>query len=325
MTKELLLFIGIGFHQFDEFIKEDLSKRYNVCYVCSNKYINKHPALSKILATVCPRLLDFLSERDVAKQLNAIDDQVSKLFVIKGEHLNVSHLEFLYRKFNISNKVLYLWDSWKNHKNLDVIAPLFDEVYSFDSKDCKDLGLKFRPLFYFKSQIKIDMPKIIDVAFVGGDHSDRYQKISYFKNLCLSNNWSYSINLLVGRVTFFKYCYPKWFATKYSKNDVDILIGKPLSYKDYVNIVSKANVIVDMPATGQTGLTMRTIEALAMGAKLITTNSYILEYEDIPAASYLVWNESSQEKDIVDFVNDKVSKVMLPSRYESSYALKEMI
>lgn len=41
--------------------------------------------------------------------------------------------------------------------------------------------------------------------------------------------------------------------------------------------VKKAKVVLELNRTGQRGLTMRAMEALAMGKKLITNNTYILE------------------------------------------------
>ena len=42
--------------------------------------------------------------------------------------------------------VLMLWDSVANKVNTLEKLDLFDEVFSFDKKDCEKFGLTFRPL-----------------------------------------------------------------------------------------------------------------------------------------------------------------------------------
>ena len=97
-------------------------------------------------------------------------------------------------------------------------------------------------------------------------------------------------------------------------------------YKEYIDIISSSKVVVDMPYEGQTGLTMRTVESLAMGTRLITTNNSIAQYKDISPNSYLIINNQMHDNDIFSFVSGRQNiEFNLPVRYESSNALKEMI
>lgn len=325
VKKETLLFIGVGFHNFDKFINDDLSNKYDVVYINSKEYIRKHPVKSKLFTYLGGKWLSKACEKLIMKQLFAIKQPVTKLFVIKGDYLTNSHLDYISARFLITEKVLYLWDSWYYHKNIEDIYTRFDKIYSFDSRDCKEKKLILRPLFYFSSQIRQSTNKTIDIAFVGGDHSDRYLFLRKMKKMSVENGLTYSFHLLVGRVAFFEYTHRCLFKSKYDEEDSEFIKGQSISYNEYVDIVSNSKVIIDMPATGQIGLTMRTIEALSMGTRLLTTNTSILEYDDIPQNSYMVLTDNTQTEDIINFINNTNEKFVLPKRYESSYALNEMI
>ncbi|MEK5777604.1 lipopolysaccharide biosynthesis protein, partial [Acinetobacter nosocomialis] len=47
---------------------------------------------------------------------------------------------------------------------------------------------------------------------------------------------------------------------------------------EIVELYAKSNIILDISHPGQSGLTMRTFEAIGAGKKLITTNTNIKEY-----------------------------------------------
>jgi hypothetical protein len=53
----------------------------------------------------------------------------------------------------------------------------------------------------------------------------------------------------------------------------------PLSKKEVIELVAQSKCLVDAQHPNQTGLTMRTIEALGSCRKLITTNETIKEYD----------------------------------------------
>lgn len=327
MNKKNIIFLGIGFHNYDKCIIQELSKRYNVLYVNTRKFELEHRAITKVISFINKKYVKIISNVLLKNQLERLpQNSFEKLFVIKGTNLSRSCLERMQERQNLKKSVLYLWDKWENHDNIDEICDFFDEIFSFDTKDCRERGLKLRPLFYFENQIKRSSGKNYVMSFIGGDHSDRYHILRRIKSICKDNKWTYSFNLLIGKVAFFKYRLNFFFKTNYRNEDSDMLIGKSLPYSKYVDIVSHSNVVIDMQATGQTGLTMRTIEALAMGTRIITTNAAILEYDDIPDNSYLLLKMGWDESEIIRFVEKKESKKSwLPNTYESLYALRELI
>ena len=54
---------------------------------------------------------------------------------------------------------------------------------------------------------------------------------------------------------------------------------KEISYEEYLNLISKSNVILDFIQDGQSGLTLRTMESLFFKKKLITNDISIMNHD----------------------------------------------
>lgn len=327
ITHKRLLFIGVGFRNYDELIIKELSLRYEVLYINSKEFDMQHRILYKIQKKYGNHLYGKLCSKQIFKRMEELPTNINRLFVIKGEHLTKEHLDYILKHNTIERAVLYLWDKWSAHENIDEIRPFFNDIFSFDTRDCKEKGLKLRPLFYFKDQIKIGQRKTIDVAFVGNDHTGRYELLKRVKKLCLSNGLSYKFCLLIGKIEYTKLTRFPFLKSKYSRDDADMFSESGVPYEEYLNIISSSKTVLDIQIEGQTGLTMRTIESLIMGARLITSNKAIIQYEDIPREKYFLLDECTSDIDIVRFLMNAIAynQKSIPERYECSQALMEMI
>lgn len=326
IIKQRLLYIGVGFRNYDELIVKELSKRYDVVYINSKDYDQHHRVLYKFARKYCKIWLEKLCARNIMREIREKAVNIDKIFVVKGEHLTGEHIDYIKKHNKIKQSVLYLWDKWSAHDNLYDINPHFDDIYSFDTKDCEEQGVKLRPLFYFDTQIKLGQKKTIDVSFVGNDHTGRYELLKRVKHICKENGLNYKFCLLIGKVEYAKFTRFPFWKSKYDREDSEIFSESGISYKEYVEIISSSRVVVDMPYEGQSGLTMRTVESLAMGTRLITTNESIALYEDISPDSYLIINRETNDNDIISFISGgQNSEFKLPERYNCCNALKEMI
>lgn len=326
IIKQRLLYIGVGFRNYDELIVKELSKRYDVVYINSKDYDQHHRVLYKIARKYSKIWLEKLCARNIMREIREKAVNIDKIFVVKGEHLTGEHIDYIKKHNKIKQSVLYLWDKWSVHENIDTIKSHFDDIYSFDSKDCEEQGVKLRPLFYFDDQIKVGQKKTIDVSFVGNDHTGRYELLKRVKRICKENGLSYKFYLLIGKIEYTKFVWFPFKRSRYAREDAEMFSESGISYKEYIDIISSSSVVVDMPYEGQSGLTMRTIEALAMGTRLITTNESIALYEDISPDSYLIINRETNDNDIISFISGgQNSEFKLPERYNCCNALKEMI
>lgn len=326
IIKQRLLYIGVGFRNYDELIVKELSKRYDVVYINSKDYDQHHRVIYKLAKKYCKKWLEKLCAKYIMREICEKAVNIDKIFVIKGEHLTGEHIDYIKKHNKIKQSVLYLWDKWSAHENINEIKSQFDDIYSFDTKDCEEQGVKLRPLFYFENQIKIGQKKTIDVSFVGNDHTGRYELLKRVKHICKENGLNYNFCLLIGKVEYTKFTRFPFWKSKYDREDSEMFSESGISYKEYIDIISSSRVVVDMPYEGQSGLTMRTVEALAMGTRLITTNESISQYDDISPCSYLIINSKTDDNVIISFITGGQNDgVKLPERYESYNALKELI
>ncbi|MEC3875078.1 hypothetical protein [Chryseobacterium salviniae] len=149
------------------------------------------------------------------------------------------------------------------------------EYWSFDEEDCKKYNLKFNTTFYLDNiEINNNSVKEYDVLFLG---ADKRRKVLLDK---------INANLISAKIKTLFHIVPD----KDQPNPQNI---KPLSYADYLQLISKTKCIFDYIQKGQSGNTVRTMESIFLGKKLITndiniqkenfydsSNVFVLEYDD---------------------------------------------
>jgi hypothetical protein len=190
--------------------------------------------------------------------------------LIRGEIITPDFLQKQKKNNPTAKLIMYQWDSIKNNNYLKLIK-YFDEVYSFDPLDCSRYQvIKYLPLFYTNeySQLKKSNDLDIDILLIAQFNENRYTLSKEIKKICDKY-----------RLKFYYYLYiPFWVYLKklFSKH---IFYSKvkifPLSKDKILNLYSRSKVILDISSLNQSGLTIRTFEALGAGKKLITTNKNI--------------------------------------------------
>jgi hypothetical protein len=147
---------------------------------------------------------------------------------------------------------------------------LFDRALTFDRLDAMSHGLAFRPLFFRDDAIAVGARKQIDIVFVGWLHSDRLAYVRQMQARALSQGLKAYAYIFTGRLTWLK------LALKRQARDVHV---RPLPYSRVSQIVAGSRCVLDLPHPAQSGLTMRTIDALGHATKLITTGTDIVNYD----------------------------------------------
>lgn len=301
LENKSILFLGIGFYDYDECIIKELKRRgSHVTYI------------KTVPDEIVPRALNRIGLKDISKaivshnlfnELDSIKGGFDYVFIIIGDNLNVKHLELLKNRNAKARFILYLWDDIKRVPNYKILAKYCDIIYTFDAKDAEKFRLRFRPLFYrinkIKNQSEADNIKY-DYSFVGWNHSVRYNYIHKIKNELEKIGLTYKFILLTRP---WLYLWDKYVHRAYCKEDNNIFVFKRLSYNEYIDITKKTRIIVDIPYPSQKGLTIRTIESLAMGKKVLTTNDNINKY-GFPDNSYCLLGESIEDFDFTDPLKD---------------------
>ena len=296
-----ILFLGIGFYDYDLIIKESLEKNgYIVDYFCETPRYNFFYKIANKL-----HLNNFLKKYN-SKYFNFIAEQCSDdydfIFVIKGNLISKDALNKIKVKNKKAKFILYLWDSIERVDNFKNINELFDKVYSFDRVDCINYKLEFKPLFYrdeYNSKTSKEIEKY-DLFFIGWNHSDRLFLLERIEGLMNDNKLKVKFLLFTSKINYFL----NYFNNIRNK----FLIYKTIKSKDVVKYSLESKAILDLSHPNQTGLTMRTIEVIfGLEKKLITTNKDILNYDFYDENNILVIDRDNLEIP-KSFYNKKFNK-----------------
>lgn len=275
--KRILLFCP-KFLRYDEVIKDELERRGAKVSAYDERPSSK--PLIKALIRLNPRLLEAFSRKyflDIlTKERNNDFDYI---FIIKGEAISPMIIMLMKEFFIKSKLVFYSWDSLKNVKYTDTKIHLFDQAFSFDRDDCSEYqNVRYLPLFFsplYDLSPESYHPKHVDLVFIASLHSDRYSVLkrifasvarikpdfSAFSFLFYSSKLFFLLRKLVDR---------HFLGVPFSSVE-----WTPLSQEDVALKMESASIVIDINHPKQSGLTIRTIETLALKKKLITTNANI--------------------------------------------------
>ena len=244
---------------------------------------------------------DFNSElknKKESKGLKKLNEKLNNhnydfLFVIKGNVLTSNWLKQFSMKNVECKKILYSWDSFQN-SNIDLkILKQFDVVYSFDTKDVNyysEHNIRFKPLFYlddFRVHLKNNFKCKFDISFIGRFDDRRVELVNLIKQKF--PNYKYKILLKTGL----------------GRKILNKILNKPLNFylpniilssvslEKTSKILQKTSIILDVPHHNQSGLTIRTFEAIGLNKKLITTNENVKNYDFYNSNNIFIVNKGN--------------------------------
>lgn len=277
-----ILFVGIGFYDYETAIREALERRgAEVTYFNSAM----RPYYSRLLARLrMAAAARYFLRRAMQEKIKRLPAGFDIIFLLKGEGLCREDVDCLRAANPEARFVVYLWDSLVRHENRRMLLDSFPVIWSFDRKDCERYPqLKFRPLFF--RDISPAVAKEYALTFVGWMHSDRLQIVRELAARLKKAGKPYFFKLYIGKFSL----WTKRHLTKTIRAaDRELLITEPIGYADYQQAVARSYAVLDIAHPLQSGLTMRTIETLAAGCHVYTTNADITNYPQINPGSYTV-------------------------------------
>lgn len=291
--KKLLLIAPPFFGYYQDIITEIASRGGLVDWIPDRPF---DAPVAKSIDRFVPQLfipfVDSLYERQLAIFSAPLYDFV---LVVNGHTLSKSFLARLRSLFSSAVFVLYLWDSFVNRPGIKAKIVLFDSVLTFDPSDADEYGLKLRPLFYVESVSDgPDLPDRYRLSFIGTAHSDRYSVVHQLRNVLPSCHSVFWYLYLQARWVFYAYrfCKPSMRAAR-----IDEFHFEPLAKREVQAVFSRSSSILDISHPRQTGLTMRTLEVLGAGKKLVTTNPGVRSYDFYSESNILIIDRNSPSVD----------------------------
>lgn len=181
---------------------------------------------------------------------------------------------------------------------------------SWDKNDCTKYQLKYiRPAFDIDIIRGENTEKVYDACFIGKDKG-RYDLVMKIKNVFLNAGYKPYIRIS-----------PDYSFMKFFKKDYSV----PIPYSSYIDIVKASKCIIDIVQEGQIGTTMRTMEALFSGKKIISNNKYLKDYDFYHPANIFIIEDNLN--DIPNFLNIPSVKIdeKILDNYKFSVWIKTLL
>lgn len=160
---------------------------------------------------------------------------------------------------SIAKLNFWCWNIVGNRQKQIETIKKYSKVWSFDEDDCTKYGLNFNHQFYGdKYKYSVSLCEKPFVLFIGRN-KNRLRLLKALAEYLRQNSIEYKFYIL----------------GKFEKIDDDniIPIKKFMNYETTLQLIHNATCLVDFVQEGQSGMTLRVLEALFNSKKLITNNT----------------------------------------------------
>ncbi|MFS2224596.1 hypothetical protein [Pantoea sp. B65] len=290
-------------------------------------YIDERPSNSTLFKTLLRAGLIGLLRNKIyqyyARAIEAItSDNIEHILIINPEAIDSLIIERLRNKYPAAQVTIYMWDSLQNKKLAHLLFDKVDQVFTFDSYDCKQSAIELLPLFYAKK----DAPELLapeqesSLFFIGNIHSDRLNSIDKLDaGFVASGKRFYKLLYYPSKILFLLAFLKNPRVIKKFYHDI---ILKPVAYSRVVAMMANAECILDLVHPKQTGLTMRTMETLGLRKKLITNNVNIRNYDFYnPELHYVIDPDNLKINEVIKFIDSSPALSLHYQNIVESYSV----
>ena len=159
------------------------------------------------------------------------------------------------------------------------------ELWSFDPEDCRKYNMHFNHQYYFSSLVMKSDTIENDVYYCGSDAGRGEKLVKIYNEL-----------KELGLKVKFRIVDPHYPGIPES------IKSSYVSYEDIRADIAKSNAVVEIIRNGQSGATLRTMEALFFGKKLITNNIKVADEDFYDMDTILIYDDQ-HSVELSDFIN----------------------
>lgn len=263
--KKQFLFLWGNGKEYNDYMCHDLERYKNVFVI--NRYEDqtwqeKRRILLKQYKN--EKIGEWIFRRQCARELKLKKNKVNYLIFSEDYFYQIdrSTLEKLRKQYKIKT-VLYVVNPIERRMNLEwdklsLYKQKFDLIITTDRKDARRYNIAFFPLFYSAIPVNQSMGIKYDCTFIGRDkgRGDLIKKIdAEIKKR--------------GLTSYFRL-----------RDGIDTKSSEEawIPYDKILGIVSQSNCLVEVLQENQSGISLRTMEAVIFNKKLLTNNKDIINY-----------------------------------------------
>lgn len=173
---------------------------------------------------------------------------------------------------------------------LSRVSSVFDVIYSFDPDDCLKYSLspvdQFLPFTHKEirrhTQCLLGDQSHLSCFYVGGYDEYRASVIRQLAPLLQIND-----------------CHPDFYLVGGKQENPDypsFCLNEKLSYLQNIEKIKTSHIVLEINKPGQTGLTLRALEAMAFNKKLITNNASVKDHDFYHPDRVFIWGEDKPDE-----------------------------
>lgn len=179
--------------------------------------------------------------------------------------------------------IMFYWNTISRRElQPDFIKQFTNEILTFDKNDALRYGIGFNDTCIYDKILKKNMSNLEEntAYYLGVNKNGREDILEMLEGLLKDKKIICNFNLVNCKNDKFK--------------------SSSMKYEEYLQDLSKSRYVIEIVSKGQTGLTLRSIEALYYKKKLITNNEAIKNYKFYDESRILLL---SQIDKLDDFIN----------------------
>lgn len=227
--------------------------------------------------------------KEILKRLENLEKQ-DVILTLKGDFIASESIRD-FKKYT-DRSIAFFNDNILRYPNIENVLPLFDEVYSFEKRDCEKFNLKFKTNFIYNSKISKNTTFKYQLFNISS-RDKRTTTILDIAKYLKENNILSKIIILDNK-------------NKMKDSTIVDVIRKPIDLNEVNQYIENSKILLDIHREKQSGLSFRVFESLGLQKKLITTNQDIKTYDFYNPNNILV----------IDSKNLTLSKLFFETDYE---------
>lgn len=206
-----------------------------------------------------------------------------QILVLNPDTFDLSTLEKI--KTYTNRMITYLYDNLERFPVEDKLH-LFDKIFSFDDKDIKKHGFERLTNYNYLEYIPQEKQHpTLDLYYITSFDKGRNKILLPLAKILQKKGIVYDF-VVVGK----KVWKEQVKLGKDTLKNFTALKRKPISTATTANIYKNTKALLDLMRSGQTGLSFRVFEAMAMEKKIVTDNPEIKNYDFYNPNNILVLN-----------------------------------
>lgn len=262
-----VLFIGLNYHTYTQSIVAEMRT-----LGASVRFVHLQPRnlFCQVLRTSSPSVFAQFRElhhrRAIAASAAVGYDQVVFLQAHPMSLENLARLRDLQPRALFT---LYNWDSLQVH-DYRPQAPFFDRVLTFDRQDAERYGFGYLPLFCQRSMqgLRRDCSQPRSIFMVGNiGKLERYRVVEEFRRYCARTGIVFRQHLKISPVVGWRLLRAGIWPRKTSLRSIPAT--------RFEQMIESAGAVFDCANHSQAGMTMRLMESLCAGKKIVTNNQAV--------------------------------------------------